>query len=100
MPPSPPRSPGFPLFTAIPKPPWRRSFDIPDGYSFHGQIVHYPALVLIDPQGREAFRYVGQNNGDRYAFDDFAAKIAEREAIPKRERTPNGRHFSLARRPH
>ena len=75
-------------------------FDIPDGYSFHGQIVHYPALVLIDPQGREAFRYVGQNNGDRYAFDDFAAKIAELEAIPKRERTPNGRHFSLARRPH
>ena len=26
-------------------------FDSPDGYSFHGQIVHYPALVLIDPQG-------------------------------------------------
>ena len=91
---------GLPVICRDPEAALATLFDIPDGYSFHGQIVHYPALVLIEPQGREAFRYVGQNNGDRYAFDDFASKIAELEAIPKRERTPNGRHFSLARRPH
>ena len=62
-------------------------FEIPDGYQFHGQLVHYPALVLIDPEGQEAFRYVGDNNSDRYAFDDFVAKVAELKAIPRRERT-------------
>lgn len=25
-----------------------KEFGIPDGYKFHGQSVHYPALVLID----------------------------------------------------
>jgi thioredoxin-dependent peroxiredoxin len=38
---------------------------IPDGYRFHGQLVHYPALVAIDADGNELFRYVGKNNGFR-----------------------------------
>jgi peroxiredoxin Q/BCP len=50
---------------------------IPDGYAFHGQIVHYPALVLLGPDGQEVFRYVGKDNTDRLPFDRFAAKVAE-----------------------
>src|ERR1044071_659768 len=40
-------------------------FGIPDGYKFHGQTVHYPALVLLDPNGKEVFRYIGKSNTDR-----------------------------------
>ncbi len=49
---------------------------IPDGYKFHGQVVHFPALVLINPEGKEVFRYVGKNNGDRYPVSELKAKIA------------------------
>lgn len=52
-------------------------FKIPGGYKFHGQITHYPALILIDRDGAEAFRYVGKSNADRYSFDQFKAKVAE-----------------------
>lgn len=52
-------------------------FAIPNGYSFHKQTVHFPALVLLDTNGREVFRYVGKSNTDRYSFDDFAAKMEE-----------------------
>jgi peroxiredoxin Q/BCP len=48
---------------------------IPSGYEFHNEIVHYPALVLIDPQGKEVFRYVGKNNSDRYTFDLLSEKL-------------------------
>ena len=54
-----------------------KRFEIPYGYKFHGQTVHYPALVLLGPDGKEIFRYVGKSNKDRYPFDDFAARIAE-----------------------
>ena len=57
-------------------------FGIPDGYKFHGQTVHYPALVLLDPSGKEVFRYVGKSNTDRYSWDKFAAKIAELTTNP------------------
>ena len=57
-------------------------FGIPDGYSFHGQTVHYPALVLLDPNGKEVFRYVGRNNTDRYSWDKFVGKISELTAKP------------------
>ena len=52
-------------------------FGIPDGYKFHGQTVHYPALVLLDPNGKEVFRYAGKSNTDRLPWDKFAAKISE-----------------------
>lgn len=52
-------------------------YAVPDGYAFHVQTVHYPALILLDPAGQEVFRYVGKSNADRYAFEDLAAKIAE-----------------------
>jgi peroxiredoxin Q/BCP len=54
-----------------------KRMEIPDGYHFHGQTVHYPALVLLDGDGKEVFRHVGKDNIDRYRFDDFAKKIAE-----------------------
>jgi peroxiredoxin Q/BCP len=57
-----------------------REFAIPDGYKFHGQTVHFPALVLLDPAGVEVFRYVGKDNSDRFSFDQLKAKIAELKA--------------------
>jgi peroxiredoxin Q/BCP len=54
-----------------------KAFDIPDGYAFHGQVVHYPATVLLGPDGKEVFRYIGKNNGDRLSFEKLAEKVAE-----------------------
>lgn len=53
-----------------------KAFSIPDGYKFHGQVVHFPATVLLDPTGKEVFRHVGKNNGDRLNFDKLAEKVA------------------------
>ena len=50
---------------------------IPGGYKFHGESVHYPALVLLGPAGDEVFRYVGQSNSDRYSFDQLKEKLGE-----------------------
>lgn len=50
-------------------------FNIPNGYQFHGQVVHYPALILINDKGQEVFRYIGKNNSDRYSFEQLKAKI-------------------------
>lgn len=54
-----------------------KEFNIPDGYKFHGQTVHYPALVLLDASGKEVFRYVGKSNADRFSYEKFAAKLKE-----------------------
>ena len=54
-----------------------KAFHIPDGYKFHGQVVHFPATVLLDPAGKEVFRYIGKNNGDRLAFETLAEKVRE-----------------------
>ena len=53
-----------------------QEFTIPDGYAFHGQSVHYPALVLLGPDAQEVFRYVGKDNADRFSFDALKAKVA------------------------
>lgn len=50
---------------------------IPGGYQFHGQTVHYPALVLLDPKGNEVFRHVGKSNSDRLSYDQFTVKLGE-----------------------
>ncbi len=54
-----------------------KAFHIPDGYKFHNQSVHYPALVVIDGEGQELFRYVGKNNSDRLSYEDFEKRLAE-----------------------
>jgi peroxiredoxin Q/BCP len=59
-----------------------KQFNIPHGYRFHGRTVHYPALVLLGPDGREVFRHVGKNNLDRLPFEKFAAKVAELRKNP------------------
>ena len=55
-------------------------FNIPNGYQFHGQVVHYPALIILNEKGEEVFRYIGKNNSDRFSFDQLKAKI---EALNK-----------------
>jgi peroxiredoxin Q/BCP len=57
-------------------------FGIPGGYQFHGQSVHYPALLLLDPAGNEVFRYVGKSNADRFSYAQFAEKLAEMKDRP------------------
>ncbi|MEO7393529.1 MAG: redoxin family protein [Chitinophagaceae bacterium] len=52
-------------------------YNIPYGYTFHGQVVHYPALILLNEQGKEVFRYIGKNNSDRYSFEKLTAKIQD-----------------------
>jgi peroxiredoxin Q/BCP len=54
-----------------------RAYNIPDGYQFHGQTVHFPALLLLDPNGKEVFRYVGKSNADRLDYEKFSAKLEE-----------------------
>jgi len=58
------------------------AFSIPGGYEFHGQTMHYPALVLLDPAGKEVFRYVGRNNTDRFSYEKFSAKLQELTKSP------------------
>jgi thioredoxin-dependent peroxiredoxin len=52
-----------------------KQYRVPDGYKFHGQSVHYPALIALDEQGKEMFRHVGKSNSDRMSTADFAKKI-------------------------
>ena len=52
-------------------------YNIPNGYQFHGGLVHYPALILLNEKGQEVFRYVGKNNSDRFSFDKLKEKIEE-----------------------
>ncbi len=52
-------------------------YHIPDGYAFHGQTVHYPALILLNKEGKEVFRYIGKNNSDRFSFEKLVTKIHE-----------------------
>lgn len=59
-----------------------RQFGIPDGYKFHGQTVHYPALVVLDGSGKELFRYIGKSNADRMKPDDFLAKLKSVQKMP------------------
>ena len=47
------------------------AFGIPNGYQFHGQVVHYPAFILLNKEGKEVFRYVGKATQDRYDYKKF-----------------------------
>lgn len=56
-----------------------KKFNVKFGYHFHEQIIHYPTLIIINPNGIEVFRYTGKNNSDRYSFSKLANKIQELE---------------------
>lgn len=60
-----------------------KAYGVPDGYAFHGERVHYPALILLGPDGREVFRHVGKDNRDRLPFARFAATLEELKAKQK-----------------
>lgn len=54
-----------------------KKLNIPNGYRFHGEVVHYPALIIVDREGNEWFRYVGKSTRERLEFEEFE-KQAER----------------------
>jgi peroxiredoxin Q/BCP len=54
-----------------------RAYEIPDGYTFHGEQVHFPALLILDPDGREVFRKVGKDNTDRVSPSQLATALKE-----------------------
>lgn len=66
----------FPIYRD-PEAALAKALKIPDGYKFHGQVVHYPALILIDPAGQEVFRHVGKNNSDRYPAAQLKTRIEQ-----------------------
>ena len=68
---------GRPVIYRDPDARLANAYGIPGGYKFHGQVVHYPALVVLDGDGRELFRHVGKNNSDRLAPASFTARLAE-----------------------
>ena len=47
------------------------------GYKFHGQVMHYPAVIILNETGKEVFRHIGKSNADRLPFASYAAKVAE-----------------------
>jgi len=55
-------------------------YNVPSGYFFHGQTVHYPALILLNEKGVEIFRYVGKNNSNRFSFENLKNKVEELKA--------------------
>ncbi|MEQ1825919.1 MAG: redoxin domain-containing protein [Pirellula sp.] len=65
----------FPAIYQDPGAKLAKRFGIPDGYRFHGQTVHYPALVVLNGDGKEIFRYVGKSNSDRMPIEKFVEKL-------------------------
>jgi thioredoxin-dependent peroxiredoxin len=53
-----------------------KSYQIPNGYQFHGETMHFPAMVVLDGTGAELFRYVGKSNRDRMQYEDFEKMLA------------------------
>lgn len=52
-----------------------KKYGVPDGYKFHGEMVHYPATIVLDSNGDEVWRYSGKNNRDRPEFDDLKKNL-------------------------
>jgi hypothetical protein len=53
------------------------AFGIAKGYPFHGETVHFPALVVLDGTGKELLRHAGRNNSDRMSVTGFSARLAK-----------------------
>jgi hypothetical protein len=81
--------PSVPVIYHDPEGKLAERMGIPDGYQFHGIETHYPALVLIGPEGDELYRYVGRNNMDRLAWPALEGLLARHRAgLPLAEETP------------
>lgn len=50
-----------------------KQLDVRFGHRFHGETVHYPCLILIDPRGHERYRYTGTSTFERATVDAFTA---------------------------
>ncbi len=57
-----------------------KAFGIPHGYKFHGEVVHYPAAIILGPDGKELFRHVGKKTQDRFTYEMFKKKMKELKA--------------------
>ena len=60
-------------------------FGVPNGYKFHGQNVHFPALIVLDQEAKELFRYVGKSNSDRMKPRDFIRTLAEKRGVASKK---------------
>ena len=58
-----------------------KKFKVKSGYFFHNEDMNFPCLIILDPNGKEVFRYTGVANSDRFPFDKFEAKIKELKAV-------------------
>lgn len=60
-----------------------RQLGVKDGYAFHNATMHFPATIIFDREGREAFRFTGNDNTQRLTFDAFRQKIKELDNPPE-----------------
>lgn len=68
-----------------------KRFQIPGGYHFHGETMHFPALVLLDESGTEVFRHVGKDNTDRFSVAQLQSKLdALKKTRPSPSPAPDG----------
>lgn len=68
---------GAPVIYTDPNAALAKTLGIKDGYQFHGEVVHYPAFILINAKGEEVFRHVGKSNTDRISFMKAQAELAK-----------------------
>lgn len=68
---------GAPVIYTDPNAALAKTLGIKDGYQFHGEVVHYPAFILLNGKGEEVFRYVGKSNSDRISFMKAQAELAK-----------------------
>ena len=51
------------------------TLQIPGGYQFHGQAVHYPATLIVSPEGKVVWANVGKSNSERCKVEDVLAAL-------------------------
>ncbi|CAN5429937.1 hypothetical protein BH09SUM1_BH09SUM1_04420 [soil metagenome] len=69
---------------------------VPNGYAFHKQTVHFPAVILIDREGNAAFRYVGKANTDRLPFAKFTEEVKKLQSNPRVQSTTDATGVAAA----
>lgn len=67
-----------------------QQFGLAADFDFHGTKSNHPALILLGPDGKEVFRYVGKDNTDRLSFDKFAAEVTRLQGSVKEHNLAKG----------